>query len=496
MLISPLMGPIIAATFGTVIKDHRLTKFGIVNELIGILLTTAVGFVFGLIAFNVTDSFSRGEGLTQEMLSRTDTHSLLVGIFIAIPSGAAVAISILGENIGSLVGVAISASLLPPAVNSGLLWALAVMFMMHREDADKYNTVIDSSKWSDHQAVELFVLGSISMAVTISNVICVYAAGTVFLKIKEVAPIVSREQRQFWKHDVKVARDYNNKSAGVGGAGAGPATAAGSGLAGGGSLANADNSSLTQKWVDEFGDFAGTDGERLGLNAEMLRNVGRPAYQQTWSPRTLRHNQFHHANDSKRSLNEFEQMYLNMAHPLQANPALARHFSISGPSKTVMYKRNSPPKYRSLLHDHIFNTAAAAAAAQQRRSSMPYFNSSSPPGTSVAVRFGGSAGRSNSSAGDESLEASRSGKVKGLQRLSKIPEVTSQGSPANTPRSVVVAGTSGVPPRPTSPLASTSATAESQLTFERRTSRAAGRMFIVTPASLDPLLDRKNAKKE
>lgn len=45
-------------------------------------------------------------------------HSLIVGILTALPSGAAVAIAILGENVGSLVGVAISASILPPAVNT------------------------------------------------------------------------------------------------------------------------------------------------------------------------------------------------------------------------------------------------------------------------------------------------------------------------------------------------------------------------------------------
>ena len=45
-------------------------------------------------------------------------RSLWVGIIIALPSGAAVAISVLGGNAGSLVGVAISASLLPPACNA------------------------------------------------------------------------------------------------------------------------------------------------------------------------------------------------------------------------------------------------------------------------------------------------------------------------------------------------------------------------------------------
>jgi uncharacterized membrane protein len=43
---------------------------------------------------------------------------LWVGLLVAIPSGAAVAIGILVDNTASLVGVAISASLLPPAVNA------------------------------------------------------------------------------------------------------------------------------------------------------------------------------------------------------------------------------------------------------------------------------------------------------------------------------------------------------------------------------------------
>jgi hypothetical protein len=49
---------------------------------------------------------------------RGQLRSLWVGLLVALPSGAAVAIGILGDNTASLVGVAISASLLPPAVNA------------------------------------------------------------------------------------------------------------------------------------------------------------------------------------------------------------------------------------------------------------------------------------------------------------------------------------------------------------------------------------------
>lgn len=119
MLISPLMGPIIAATFGIVIKDKSLILLGLANELIGIVLATAIGFVFGLIICSIDARYTVGnDGVTAEMITRCEFRSLIIGILTALPSGAAVAIAILGGNIGSLVGVAISASLLPPAINA------------------------------------------------------------------------------------------------------------------------------------------------------------------------------------------------------------------------------------------------------------------------------------------------------------------------------------------------------------------------------------------
>lgn len=72
MLISPLMGPIIATIFGIVIEDRALIRFGWANEMFGVLLATTVGFFFGLIIFSL-DLYSHGieNGLaTEEMLSR------------------------------------------------------------------------------------------------------------------------------------------------------------------------------------------------------------------------------------------------------------------------------------------------------------------------------------------------------------------------------------------------------------------------------------------
>lgn len=111
-------GPIIAGTFGTCIQDRSLMRLGVVNEMLGILLTMVIGFLFGLVICMIDDRYGVGEWPTNEMLSKCEIRSLWVGALIAFPSGAAGAIAVLGDNTGSLVGVAISASLLPPAVNA------------------------------------------------------------------------------------------------------------------------------------------------------------------------------------------------------------------------------------------------------------------------------------------------------------------------------------------------------------------------------------------
>lgn len=65
----------------------------------------------------------------------------------------------------------------------GLLWALAVLFLLHENDESAYNNVIKTSYYSDHQATELAILGAISMTITIINVVCIYVVGYSFLKV-------------------------------------------------------------------------------------------------------------------------------------------------------------------------------------------------------------------------------------------------------------------------------------------------------------------------
>ncbi|EDX03144.1 uncharacterized protein LOC6526227 [Drosophila yakuba] len=206
MLISPLMGPIIAAIFGSVIGDRDLRWLGLKNELLGIAASVIIGFVFGGIVCAFGHFFAISTGLTEEIVSRCDTHSLAIGVCTALASGAAGAIAVLGGNTGSLVGVAISASLLPPAVNAGLLWALAIGVHLLPADHEPLASLVKHRLYSSQLSVELLVCAAVSMGLTLLNIICVWLMGVLVLRIKEVAPAVQRHQK-FWRHDVRTARE-------------------------------------------------------------------------------------------------------------------------------------------------------------------------------------------------------------------------------------------------------------------------------------------------
>lgn len=194
MLVSPIMGPILAVTFGSVVHDWQLVRVGALSELLSLLLCVLDGFLVGLCFAPFGPQF----GLpTAEMLGRGTGVGLITGIAIALPSGVGVALSVLGNNTSSLVGVAISASLLPPAVNCGMCFAYAIIGpRLHGAD------VVD--------AIALFNTGSISFFLTIINIVCVYVAAWAMYKIKEVAPLPGKTH--FWSTDLPAARNFNTLS--------------------------------------------------------------------------------------------------------------------------------------------------------------------------------------------------------------------------------------------------------------------------------------------
>ncbi len=108
----------------------------------------------------------------------------------------------MGNNTASLVGVAISASLLPPAVNAGLCWVYAILIRCG---------VIENVKVDpDGNLYDFNVIAGVSFVLTMVNVVCIWVSAVIMFNIKEVAP--ARSKSAFWSQDIKVARAVQNGS--------------------------------------------------------------------------------------------------------------------------------------------------------------------------------------------------------------------------------------------------------------------------------------------
>ena len=114
MILSPLIGPILGLSFGIVSKNNPMVKKGIINQIIGLSLSIGVGLLLGILAIIIF----RNPEVTTEMLIRTFPNYF--DLIIAVCAGIAVGFAIT-ENIKStLIGIAIAASITPPAVNIGI----------------------------------------------------------------------------------------------------------------------------------------------------------------------------------------------------------------------------------------------------------------------------------------------------------------------------------------------------------------------------------------
>jgi len=136
MLLSPLMGPMLAMALGYVVRDSSLFFRGTKSEVIGIALSLSVGAIMAIImpliqpdmlatiTADVGTNYGSVVNVT-EITRRAGFSTLDVGV--AIFSGAAVAVSVTKGDMSSLVGVAISAALMPPAVNAAMMVVLGLI---------------------------------------------------------------------------------------------------------------------------------------------------------------------------------------------------------------------------------------------------------------------------------------------------------------------------------------------------------------------------------
>jgi uncharacterized membrane protein len=148
-----------ASIIGLYKSETDIKTKNLIKEMRSLFLCVLIGMLFGFL--RLSDAPFLVEDIawpTNEMLSRANLNGLLLGVFIAVPSAVVVAFDNLKENINSSVGVAISASLLPPAVNAGIMWSLAIGGYPGR------------ASW--------FADGSVSLLLTLINIVIIIVIGS------------------------------------------------------------------------------------------------------------------------------------------------------------------------------------------------------------------------------------------------------------------------------------------------------------------------------
>jgi len=111
----------------------------------------------------------------QEMKTRATVSNFLVGLPVAFFSGLGVAVSLLDDQTSSLVGVAISASLLPPAVNCGVIW---VAYGYYKSEILKEGEALSGQ--------DFFTSGLVSLGLTVANIILIWVSSMLMFRLKEV----------------------------------------------------------------------------------------------------------------------------------------------------------------------------------------------------------------------------------------------------------------------------------------------------------------------
>ena len=215
MLVSPIMGPVVGIAYAATILDFKLLRKAILVELLSLLYCILVG---ALLASTTGPTALAQDWPTAEMVSRGDKQNFLLGIPIAFVSGLGVAVSLLDDQTSSLVGVAISASLLPPAVNAGILWVAYAFYKADSLAGGEYvrrpvpligalddNTTASGLDEGDVQDIvvdtltlivnrlqihydgrDFFYMGGLSISLTLVNIVLIIMSSVLMFRMKEV----------------------------------------------------------------------------------------------------------------------------------------------------------------------------------------------------------------------------------------------------------------------------------------------------------------------
>jgi uncharacterized hydrophobic protein (TIGR00271 family) len=181
MLVSPLMGPVVGMAYANTIFDYKMFRIGFVTEVLSLLVCIITGVIVAgcMLPFVVTEDWP-----TSEMYNRGSMTNFWVGFPVAFFSGLGVAVSLLDEQTSSLVGVAISASLLPPAVNSGMLW---VSFFAYDPETHDFDSPWDKKDFRR--------MGLTSLGLTLINIVLIIISSMIMVRTTVVHDNTTRKMK-------------------------------------------------------------------------------------------------------------------------------------------------------------------------------------------------------------------------------------------------------------------------------------------------------------
>ncbi|MHA2331380.1 MAG: TIGR00341 family protein [Candidatus Hodarchaeales archaeon] len=116
MIVAPLMAPMVALSFSILMNNNKIFWSAIKTQAIGLAVSVMIGIMIG-VAVSPTSA--------NDAMFRTSTISLF-DLIVAVVGGLAAGVATTERKQSEIVGIAVAASLMPPATNVGIqLWMTA-----------------------------------------------------------------------------------------------------------------------------------------------------------------------------------------------------------------------------------------------------------------------------------------------------------------------------------------------------------------------------------
>ena len=166
---------------------------GLMSEIIGIALTFSVGLASGILLAPVAPEY---HWPTESMKERGDPRALYTGVIFAIASGIAVGVAVTSNGVNSLVGVAISASLLPLIVNAGMALSFAYGADFMYDHGLCFSTTLCTTYV--HEKTKFRDLAFNSVYLFLINITFIFVFCILIFKIKGLACCYRSSAKPWW----------------------------------------------------------------------------------------------------------------------------------------------------------------------------------------------------------------------------------------------------------------------------------------------------------